>query len=127
MIEIQKAKIISCFNLTSIGLIAEIQHNLNGLPFETVLKDFNSDNYWIVKERVIHLGYLLAEEKRFDCEKKVQFAHLNIKPMDKKSEESFHERNIKKINDGIYCYYLTPNIKDNKPYIGQELIIEIKL
>ena len=125
MSEVQKAKIVSCFNITGRGIIAEIQHNLNGLPPDTTLKDFNSDNFWIVKERVIHSGYLLEQEVRFDCETKVQLSFVNHRLMNEVEEKRFREENKKKINDKIYWYYLTPNIKDNKPAVGQELLVEL--
>lgn len=126
MVETQTAKIISCFNISGKGIVAEIQHNLNGLPFETILKDLNSDKFWIVRERV-YQGLLQVHDKEiyFDCETK--FSHISNRFTNKTDEMDFINKESEKRNNRIYWYFLKPNIKDNKPYIGQELIIEIKL
>lgn len=124
MNEILKAKIISCFNITGRGLIAEVQHNLNGLPFETILKDFNSDNFWIVKERIFQ-GLLQIHDKEiyFDCETK--FSHISNRITNKNEEMDFINKEAQKRKNGIYWYFLTPNIKERKPVDGQELLIEL--
>ncbi|MCC6584420.1 MAG: hypothetical protein IT271_12015 [Chitinophagales bacterium] len=124
MSEVQKAKIVSCFNITGRGIIAEIQHNLNGLPPDTILKDFNSDNFWVLKERVFQ-GLLQIHDKEiyFDCETK--FSHISNRFTNKTEEIEFLNKEVEKRNNGIYWYFLTPNIKDNKPTVGQELLVEL--
>lgn len=125
MIEIQKAKIISSFKITGRGIIAEIQHHLNGLPFETILKEIHSGNFWVVKERV-YQGFLQIHNKEvyFDCETK--FSHISSRLTDEKDELEFLNKEVEKRNNKIYWYFLSPNIKDNKPLVGQELLIELK-
>jgi len=73
-------KIIECFNITRIGVLTEIQHNENGIPPKTKIRNLNSDDIWIINKRVVSdLLILENAEIFFDCETKLEHISHSFK------------------------------------------------
>lgn len=126
MIEIQKAKIISFFKIVGRGFVSEIQHNLNGLPYNTILKDNNTEEIFIVHERVFQ-GFLQIHDKEVYFDNETKFTHLSNRFSNEKEGIDFLNKEVEKRKNHIYMYFLKPYKKDIKPIVGQEYLIELSL
>ncbi|MCA0133758.1 hypothetical protein [Winogradskyella alexanderae] len=118
-------KIVECFNITGIGLLAELQHNVNGIPPNTEITDSTSDETWIIKKRVHH-GILILDksEKYFECETESMHVDSVFKTLTERKIAV--EKELNKRKNGVYMYLIKPEKKKQKlkPEIGTELIIK---
>ncbi|PHN02522.1 hypothetical protein [Flavilitoribacter nigricans] len=105
MIQPNSVKIIDCFSLPPLGLLAEIQHQQNGLPPGTKLTDPETGETWIVKKRIFS-GILLAEDAEiyFPCE--TASDHLSARFKSEEERERAFQQERQKRQNGIYPYAL---------------------
>ncbi|MFC4632492.1 hypothetical protein ACFO3O_01130 [Dokdonia ponticola] len=118
-------KIVECFNITGVGLLTELQHNINGIPPNTEIIDLNTDETWIIKKRVHH-GILILDksEKYFECETDSMHIDSVFKTLTERKIAVDKELNKRK--NGVYMYLIKPEKKKQKlkPEIGTELKIK---
>lgn len=115
-------KIIECFNITGIGLLAELQHNENGIPPDSEIVDLNTKTNWKVTKRVFSRTLLSADsEIMFDCETK--YEHINHSFKTQKNREIAVKKELERRKNGIYWYLIKPMNKKQKlkPEKGTEL------
>ena len=100
-------KVIDSFEIKGMGLLTEIQHNLEGIPPNTNLIDGATENSWIVKKRVFH-GVLLKEgaEVSFDCE--TEITHVDAVFSDESKRAQVVKEELDKQKKCIYHYLLKP-------------------
>ena len=119
-------KIIETFNIKGRRIVSELQHQLDGLPPETILQDTKSEYFWVVKKRILS-GILIINnsETYFDCE--TELDHLSMRFETETKRKEAIEKETQKRKDGIYWYLLKPHHKNQneKPTSGS--ILEIKL
>ncbi|WP_426430076.1 hypothetical protein ACPX19_11115 [Winogradskyella sp. HB-48] len=118
-------KVVECFNITGLGLLIELKHNLNGIPPNTEIIDCTTNEIWIVKKRVHH-GILILDksEKYFECETESMHVDSFFKTLSERKIAV--EKEIDKRNNGVYTYLIKPEKKKQKvkPEIGTKLKIK---
>jgi len=118
-------KIIECFNITGLGILAEIQHHLDGIPPSTQIIDPKTNETWIVKRRVLH-GILILNksEKHFKCE--TDSTHVDSVFKTQYEREIAVEKELNKRTQGIYQYLLKPINKKQKIKPEMGCILKVK-
>lgn len=118
-------KVVECFNITGLGLLIELKHNLNGIPSNTEIIDSTTNETWIVKKRVHH-GILILDksEKYFECETESMHVDSVFKTLSERKIAV--EKELDKRNNRVYTYLIKPEKKKQKlkPEIGTELKIK---
>ncbi len=119
-------QILDSFTITGLGIICEVQHNLNGIPPETQLIDKITEEIWVVKKRVLH-GILILEESEhyFDCETATMHADFTFK--DVETRKKFEQKELEKRKRGIYSYLLKPIHKKQKEKPAKDSILTVKI
>ncbi|WP_196888828.1 hypothetical protein [Aureivirga sp. CE67] len=119
-------KIIECFDIPGMGMLAELQHYENGIPPNTEIIDLETENSWFVKKRVYH-GILISDESEtyFDCETESMQVDNSFSSLSDRKNAIKKELNKRK--KGIYFYLLkfktTIHKEKAKPEIGMKLKI----
>lgn len=125
--ETNSIKIIDCFDIKGLGLMTVIQHFENGIPPNTKVVNPDTDEYWIIKKRVLSGTLLVANsETYFDCE--TEFEHISNSYKTEKDRQIAVNKELNRRKKGIYWYLLAPESKNQKvkPETGSSLKI-IKL
>ena len=103
MIKKDSIKIIDCFIISGLGIIAEIQHFKNGIAPNTEVFNLETGVYWVIKKRVFS-GILIASnsEKYFDCE--TESMHVDFSFNTLKQRESMINNEIEKKEKKVFIY-----------------------
>lgn len=115
-------KVIESFNITGRGLMTELQHSVNGIPPNTKLFNPKTEEFWIVKKRVLSGTLLMtSSEVIFDCE--TEFEHTSSRFKTEKDKQIAFEKELEKRKIGVYWYLLVAENKKQtvKPEIGSLL------
>jgi predicted thioredoxin/glutaredoxin len=106
-------KIIECFNIIGIGLLAELQHFENGIPSNTKLINSESEESWVVKKRVLSGTLLIADsETYFDSE--TEFEHISHSFKTDNDRQIAIDKELNKRENGIFWYLLVSERKNKK-------------
>ncbi|MBW1297898.1 hypothetical protein [Aquimarina litoralis] len=118
--------IVECFNISGIGLLTELQHFEKGIPPETQIIDLNTQEFWIVKKRVLSGILLVANDSEiyFDCE--TQYTHVSSTFKTLEDREIAVQRELEKRKNGIYWYVLKPDNKKQKVKPEKGSLLKIK-
>ncbi len=100
-------------------ILADIEHSLNGLNPETVLRSDSTGLMWKVVGRIIFQQ--VEYQKRFNIETE-RFLHFVFKPIE--NLEQFRRDIHRKESSGIHQYAIQPIGHDNKPGNGETLSVE---
>ncbi len=106
------------WNITSLGILVNLQHSFDGLPCGMILTSISSGKKWLVVKRII-FNHVEEKQKRFDCED-CTYTYLRFLS---------NENRIKSINNiielesqKIYQYQLKAMDNDSLPLLGESLI-----
>jgi len=114
--------IISTTNLPGVGIIAELQHNENGLPKGTKLRDTNAKETFIVEKRVFDSSLMMAgNETYFECETESTSISLHD---DHETNNRYVESQMMKRRSKIFMYLLTN--ENNITEIAEKTVLTIK-
>lgn len=107
-----KHKVLSSFNLPTLGMIVGLSDVEFGFKKEMVLKSIVSKRYWEVQSRIIHSSM----EQRFGCETEI-VTHTNIREINAlKGREA-------PINS--FEYIIKPIGHNEKPNLGELLVFNV--
>jgi hypothetical protein len=116
----QKVTIIESWKLSVRNqILADIQHSLNGLNSDTVLKSNSTGLTWKVVSRIIFQQ--VDNQKRFTNEIE-HFQHFVFRPIE--NLEKFRQDIHKKEASGIHQYAIRPIGHEEKPKNGETLFVQ---
>lgn len=114
----QHMKVIDSWNLTSIGIIAELCHFLDGLKSGLVIKSQSTGKEWRVKKRILY-NHTYDKQKKFPDEA-ITYSHLSFESIE---DQVVSARNIMdKEQQHIFEYRLQPIGHNTKPTVGDILV-----
>jgi len=91
-------EVIESFDLTTLGIIAELRHFYFGLPEGTRLKSETHDKEWMVKRRILFY-HTMVNQKKFKGES-ITHSHLKFETLEDRLASANHI--LGKENDHIY-------------------------
>jgi hypothetical protein len=109
-------KVTETFSIRGLGLLAELQHNENGLRKGIILRSENGAE-WTVKSRVFY-SHAGIRQKKFECEIESLMISRFVSI---ENREASAKKIIQKEEQNIYSYFLKKNVL--KPDAGD--ILEI--
>lgn len=114
----QTIQVIDSWDLTSRGIIAELKHQLDGLPTGSIIKSQTTDKEWRVKNRIL-FHHTLDKQKKFPNEI-TTYTHSSFGSVDNMlaSEKKILERE----KQNIFQYQLQPLEHNSKPVVGDTLL-----
>jgi hypothetical protein len=120
MINQNEALVVTSYNITSRGVIADIQHVRQGLPPGTVLQSQESGKGWQVKNRLL-FSHTDQEQHVFPNEEPA-YAHFSFRSV----EDAIHSKKaiLDREAQQIYHYTLLPVGHADKPREGEMLKIK---
>ncbi len=112
--------ILKSFDITGRGIIAEIQHNRQGLPPGTELQSRINGRIWKVKHRLV-FNHIYNKHRLFDNEE-IGYSHFAFRSPENREKSGTDILN--KEAEGIYQYSLEPEGHSEKPEEGEKLEIK---
>jgi len=116
----QKVKIIQTSFVPKLGLIADIQHHLDGIAPKTLLHCQESGCYWWVDKRVFH-GELIARNQEVFFPNETIYTHIQTHFTSPEQLENCLSDSKKKRQQGIYAYLIHSPQKHLVPPKGSDL------
>jgi hypothetical protein len=115
----QAIEVIDSWDLTSRGIIADLQHQLDGLPTGSIIKSQTTDKEWRVNNRIL-FHHTLDRQKKFPNEI-TTYTHSSFGSVDNMlaSEKKILERE----KQNIFQYQLQSVGHNSKPVIGDTLLL----
>jgi hypothetical protein len=111
-------QVIESWDLTSIGIIAELRHQLDGLPSGFIIKSQTTGKEWVVKKRVLFY-HTFDKQKQFVNET-ITYNHYSFESVD---NMLISAKNIlEKEEQNIFQYQLQSLGKHFKPTVGETLV-----
>lgn len=122
MKKLEKGKVIvkNSFKISTLGIVAELQHHEDGLSKGIKLKSVSSGLSWRVRSRMLFEHAM--EVHQIFAKENTEKTILRFGSIDQK-KESIRETQIKE-RSGIYQYVLEPIVHEQQPDQGMELMIE---
>ena len=118
MTNTQIIQVIDSWDLTLRGIIAELRHQLDGLPTDSVIKSQTTYKEWKVKNRIL-FHHTLSKQKRFPNEI-TTLTHSSFGSVDNMLASEMKILEGEKQN--IFQYHLQPLGHNSKPVVGDTLI-----
>lgn len=117
---IEKVRVIDSWKLSVRNeILADIEHSLNGLSPETILRSDSTGLAWKVVSRIIFQQ--VENQKRFNIETE-HHQHFVFRPIE--NLEKFRKDIHRKESSGIYQYSIQPIDHDKKPADGDTLSVQ---
>jgi hypothetical protein len=114
-----EALIMKSFDIIGRGIIAEIQHNRQGLPPGTELQSRINGRIWKIKNRLV-FNHTYDEHRLFDNEE-IEYSHFAFRSFENLGKSGTDILN--KEAEGIYQYSLDSEGHADKPEEGEILKI----
>lgn len=103
--------VINSWELRTIGIIAELNHELNGLPADSILKSTSTGNKWRVLNRVL-FNNSIDEQKKLSNE---TITHLHLSFGNIENMEASKEQILEKEKQNTFQYQLEAIGSHSKP------------
>ncbi len=116
-------KIIQTHYVTGVGLLAEIQHHLNGIAPMSILQCMDSGFTWQVEKRVLH-GDLIVHNQEVIFDKETAYTHIHRHFTSPEQLKRRMSTSLRKRKQGIYAYLLRSDRTQTIPDEGMELCIQ---
>jgi len=115
----QTIEVIDSWELTSRGIIADLRHQLDGLPTGSIMKSQTTDKEWRVKNRIL-FHHTLNRQKKFPSEI-TAYTYSSFGSVDNMlaSEKIILERE----KQNIFQYQLQAVEHNSKPVVGDTLLL----
>ena len=97
-------QVIDSWNLTSIGIIAELKHQLNGLTTGSIIKSQSTNKEWRVRKRILY-NHTFDKQKKF-LNERTTYSHLSFDNAEKLTISA--QNIIDKEEQNIFQYQLQP-------------------
>ncbi len=103
--------VINSWELRTIGIIAELNHEFNGLPPDSILKSTSTGNEWRVLNRIL-FNNSINEQKKFSNET-IKHLHLSFGSIE--NMEASKEQILEKEKQNTFQYQLEAIGSHSKP------------
>jgi hypothetical protein len=120
MEEKKAIQVINCWDLNSIGIIAELRHECDGLHYGLIMKSLKSGNEWRIMKRILY-NHIFDKQKVFPNEI-TTVSILNFASIDKQIISA--KIILDKEADNIFQYHIQPIGHILKPF-NDEMLIEM--
>ncbi len=120
----QNIQVIESWNITTLGIIVEIFHNLDGLKNGTIVKSTVTNKEWRIEKRLLFY-HILERQIKFPNEI-TTYIHLSFANIE---EQIISSKNIlDKEAQNIFQYQLQPIEHNSKPNIDDilKLVVNAK-
>jgi hypothetical protein len=113
----QTIHVIDSWDTTAFGVIAELQHDFEGLASGTIIKSTTTDKEWRVKKRVLFY-HTFDRQKKFENEV-TTYVHASFESIEKQILSS--KNILDKEEQKVFQYQLHPIGHSSKPNVGDIL------
>ena len=112
-------QVIDSWDLTSIGIIAELKHSFNGLQSGIIIKSQSTGNEWRIENRILY-NHTFSKQRIFLNETTTQ-SFLSFGSMEKQIVSA--KNILDKEDNNIFHYQLQPIGHKSKP-LKDEILVE---
>lgn len=116
-------QVIDSFLIRDRGIIVILEHEENGIPPDTILKEKSGSITWKIKSRILN-GLLLINDKEITFNNETVINHISQHYSSPKQQEHALLNFIKKREDNIFEYMLYTKPDNSKPLAGMILYME---
>lgn len=120
MTELKTILVVDSWDLSSIGIIAELKHQFDGLQSGLILKSQSTSNEWIVKNRIMY-NHTYGKQKTFTNEKTTQ-SFVSFYSLEKQIISA--KAILEKEESNIFQYQLQPIGHKSKP-LKDDILLEM--